>query len=117
MWESHTELAYQVNIPALSTEKDLYFALYYVGYPGTYIRRVTGPKEIIVSTTGSSNFEPDSEHFMGAHPRVCRPLKEWVHDTCAVELIAQRNKPYCLVDVSACGNQTIEMFRLHMDSG
>ena len=54
---------------------------------------------------------------MGAHPRVCRPLKEWLHDTCAVELLAQRNKPYCLVDVSARGNQTIEMFRLHMDSG
>ena len=33
MWESHTELTYQVNIPTLSKEKYLYFALYYVGVP------------------------------------------------------------------------------------
>ena len=118
MWESHTELSYQVNNPALSTEKYLYFALYYVGVPWNeaYIRRVTEPKEIAVSTTGSSHFEPDSEHCMGAHPQVCRPLKECLHDTCAVELIAQRDKPNCLVEVSARGNQTMEMFHLHIHS-
>ena len=48
--------------------------------------------------------------------RLIRLLKEWLYDKCAVELIAQRDKPNCLVEVSACRNQTIEMFRLHMDS-
>ena len=98
MWESHTELTYQVNIPALSKEKYLFF-FFILGWGtlewGIYMlsNRTRGNNR----TTGSSHFEPDSECCMSAHPQVCRPLKEWLYDMCDVELIAQHDKPTCLV--------------------
>ena len=68
MLESTSELAYLVNIPALSTEPYLHFAWYYVRvtWNEPHIHRVKGPKELAMCTTGGCHFESDSDHYMGA---------------------------------------------------
>ena len=117
MWETISELTYQVMFPALSRESYLHFALYYVGIPWGegFVRKVKGPNEVALNTGGSTSFEPNDKQCMGTRPRVCRPVEEHVGSNCAVDLISQRDRPACLFEVTPRNNKSVEMFRLAVD--
>ena len=117
MWETASELTYQVMLPALSRELYLHFALHYTGVPWgeDYVHRIKGPSEVALNTAGRTSFEPSSEQCMGVNPRVCRPLLETIHSNCAVDLISGRDEPACFLEVTPWNNQTVEISRLAVD--
>lgn len=75
LWDSDTQLAYQIVIPVVSHEECLSYSLLYVPVmiSENLTRTIIGSRHLVLSTESNTAFAPEPTSCIGSAPIVCYP--------------------------------------------
>lgn len=97
LWDSETQLAYQIVIPVVSHEECLSYSLLYVPVmlSENMTRTIQGADHLVLSTESNTAFAPEPTSCMGTSPIVCYPSLQIVSRQCETGIVQGKGVKDC----------------------
>lgn len=113
LWDSDSQLAYQIVIPVVSHEECLSYSLLYVPVliSENMTRTIKGAQHLVLSTESNTAFAPEPTSCMGSVPIVCYPSLQMVSRQCETGIIQGKGVKDCTFELARVPNKHSMAYR------
>lgn len=113
LWDTQTQLAFKLLLPATSYEQFSMYSLQYVPikFNQTLVRTVNGHPAVVLSTESKISFIPNNALCMGHNPIVCYPAVQYSKNLCEADIILYQRISRCNVTIAKLPNSVSQVFR------